>query len=706
MLHIDCFGVIVHAKKNGQGELLSFGRKLQFGPGLSVVAGDNTSGKSSLVKCLYYALGLEQLIEGRLGRNAMDKSVLDYFITKKENVVEAWKVDKSYVYIQLTNSKGDTVTLKRLITKPGIVNEDGVMLVYNKPLTAIKKGDKKLEYFIHTTGNHEANNGFFKFLSEFSGLPIVKVEANSQTGYNPLYMQMIFSASFIEQKRGWSGFLATVRSFNIYEYKRRIIEYLLGVSPETNYDSIRTLTERNKVLSKNWSESVVKINALLSYNNLFINYLEHKISDQNTDINDLFIVSRDGQKDLDEYLEDLAGKIKALQEQNVLLKPINTAPIVIETKDKLKKTEEERNRFLLSLQSESEKIKSVKTQLEIISNEIRDIDYQLKTNNIVTGFDLTECPTCHQPLGIGQAMNNIFSAKDLEQSQDARKNQKKFLEAVLARLEESVAKKEMYKLYFEKLVKEAEDELKLVGGQDTEIEARVVENMYQLSSLSNKKAQLGEVNRQIKEIIEGLKQIKNEFDDNKNKIKGLRDSAVKTDNSMVTTLQSQFRKQLKNFGYTSQTDITQVFIETDEKSSQQLFPVVDERGVVEPIISASSASDFIRALWAYYLSLLVNGTRHPGFLVMDEPAQHAVKEEDLKSMFDFASNCQRQVILFCSTHTITEEFLLAKQKAEEEGKVQTIQIEKNLVKDIVESLNSQNRNVVMNEIDFKSLDKL
>lgn len=118
MLHIDCFGVIIHAKKNGQGELLSFGRKLQFGPGLSVVAGDNTSGKSSLVKCLYYALGLEQLIEGRLGRNAMDKSVLDYFITKKENVVEAWKVDKSYVYIQLTNSKGDTVTLKRLITKP------------------------------------------------------------------------------------------------------------------------------------------------------------------------------------------------------------------------------------------------------------------------------------------------------------------------------------------------------------------------------------------------------------------------------------------------------------------------------------------------------------------------------------------------------------------------------------------------------------
>ena len=124
------------------------------------------------------------------------------------------------------------------------------MMVYNKPLSDIKKGEKKIEYFIHTAGNHEANNGYFKFLSEFLQLPIVQVEANSQTGYNPLYLQMVFSASFIEQKRGWASFLATVRSFNIYNYKRRVIEYLLEISPETNYDSIRVLSERNRVLGQ------------------------------------------------------------------------------------------------------------------------------------------------------------------------------------------------------------------------------------------------------------------------------------------------------------------------------------------------------------------------------------------------------------------------------------------------------------------------
>lgn len=706
MLHIDEFGVVLKARKREQDELQRFGRRLVFGQGLSVVAGDNTSGKSSLVKCLYYAMGLEQLIEGRQGRNAMDKSVLDHFITKKNGEIEIWNVYESFVYVQLTNTGGDAVTLRRVITKPSITTEDGIMVVYNNPLSDIKKGDRGKEYFIHTQGNHEANNGFFRFLSEFSGLPIVTVEANSPSGFSPLYMQMVFSACFIEQKKGWSDFLATVRSYNIYNYKRRIIEYLLGISAETNYDSLRVLSDRNKVLGQNWTESVMKINALLSYNNLFVNNLEGKISDQSTELGNLVIVSRDGQKEIGEYVEELSEQVKKMEEERARIKPTNEPPVIVETREKLKEIEDERNKLLLSMTGEREKIASVRAQLDTISKEIKDIDYQLKTNNIVTGFDLTECPTCHQPLSMSHTMNKVFSTKELEASQGARKDQKKFLETVLRRLEETVSKKEMYRLYFDKIVKEAEDELRLVGGQDSELEARVVGSAYQISSLSNKLARLKEVYRQIKGIIDGLDQIKKEYDKNKEKISELRKKETKTDNAMVTGLQTQFRKCLKDFGFTSQTDLTRVYIETEEKSSQQLLPVVNERDIIEPIISASSASDFVRALWSYYLSLLICGSRHPGFLVMDEPAQHAVKEEDLKMMFEFASGCHRQVILFCSTHTITEEYLLQRQKAEEEGKEQTIQVNKNLVKDIVEGLNIQGRSVVLNEIEYKSFDKI
>ena len=46
------------------------------------------------------------------------------------------------------------------------------------------------------------------------------------------------------------------------------------------------------------------------------------------------------------------------------------------------------------------------------------------------------------------------------------------------------------------------------------------------------------------------------------------------------------------------------------------------------------------------------------------------------------------------------------QMENKEGKAETIQVKKNLVKDIVEELNRQGRGVVMNEIEFKSLEKL
>lgn len=56
-------------------------------------------------------------------------------------------------------------------------------------------------------------------------------------------------------------------------------------------------------------------------------------------------------------------------------------------------------------------------------------------------------------------------------------------------------------------------------------------------------------------------------------------------------------------------------------------------------------------------------------------------------------------------HIEKDVFEWYRQKAEE-GKEETIQVKKNLVKDIVEKLNRQGRGVVMNEIEFKSLEKL
>jgi hypothetical protein len=61
-----------------------------------------------------------------------------------------------------------------------------------------------------------------------------------------------------------------------------------------------------------------------------------------------------------------------------------------------------------------------------------------------------------------------------------------------------------------------------------------------------------------------------------------------------------------------------------------------------------SASDNIRAIWAYTMALLQTSNEyagnHPGLLIFDEPAQHSIGAYDTKAFFDsiikLGNNCQ------------------------------------------------------------------
>lgn len=124
-------------------------------------------------------------------------------------------------------------------------------------------------------------------------------------------------------------------------------------------------------------------------------------------------------------------------------------------------------------------------------------------------------------------------------------------------------------------------------------------------------------------------------------------------NSYITH-KSTFKQLLSSFGYNS-NNLNCVFL-CDRNGSDKFLPEVQLPEGISPIRNVSSASDFIRSIWAYYLSLLKNSVRHPGFLVMDEPCQQSMKEESLKRLFSACADVKdKQIILFCSSHPQTEE---------------------------------------------------
>ena len=70
----------------------------------------------------------------------------------------------------------------------------------------------------------------------------------------------------------------------------------------------------------------------------------------------------------------------------------------------------------------------------------------------------------------------------------------------------------------------------------------------------------------------------------------------------------------------------------------------------------SSASDFVRNIWAYTLALRDNGNNHPGLIIFDEPGQHKAKQSSLKALFQKCSEItEKQTIIFSSTEKELDE---------------------------------------------------
>ena len=90
-----------------QGE---YGFKFEFSRGLTVIRGSNSSGKSTLYNTLIYGLGMEELIGGK-GEKVLNYAVKDYFVQGENRIA----VDGSEVFVELENSTGRSVTLRRSI---------------------------------------------------------------------------------------------------------------------------------------------------------------------------------------------------------------------------------------------------------------------------------------------------------------------------------------------------------------------------------------------------------------------------------------------------------------------------------------------------------------------------------------------------------------------------------------------------------------
>ena len=258
MIKISNINAIILTESGRYGFEESFSEDINF-----IISRNNTQGKSSLIEAIYYTLGLEEILGGQGAkalRNVFRKEIID-----GNKIV---KVLNTTFKLELKNSKGQTIVIERN-TK---TNESNLVKVYNEL--------KEEYYYVHQNGAATCERGFHKFLESFIGISLPEVFTYDGVE-RKLYLQLIFSAIFIEQKRGWSDFLACIpRNFKIKDPKNRVIEYILGLNTLGIKKEKEEIKNELKEISNRYKDKILILEKILQRNLLEPIKINNNINNQ------------------------------------------------------------------------------------------------------------------------------------------------------------------------------------------------------------------------------------------------------------------------------------------------------------------------------------------------------------------------------------------------------------------------------------------
>lgn len=642
-----------------------YGFDFGLNKGLNIIAGPNSRGKTTVNSCLYYALGMEELL-GAHNEKALDKALKEEFTILKDASTEeenTYKVLTSKVLLEIENSQDICVTLERYIksTNGDIKTSNIAVLPINIESYLLESYDNinREIYFVNAEGNNENPNGFYNWLSNFITIEIPQVSNNSKTNnYSPLYLQTVFSALFIEQTKGWSDFFATMPFFGITKAKEKIVEFLLGLNEIELSTQKDILNKKKYQILEEWKRKTKSFSYLQRQTNaMVVNIPEELTMDKSAieAITAVFSKGEDEKLGLKSYLLLKKGALEEFENRPISTIRENREQTILEYNTQKEKYEESKayaNRFEHKLRTEQNQITILESQLKTISLEIKD-HLNLKkvfSENIINERGTNQCPTCTQDVTIDliSSKNIKIPQLTLEENTNFLKSQKRIIEASLKSLKETVKEKETLLIYFRNSLREKEYLIKslskdLIADDRAFSESDVVKKLQLEREIEN----LNLFEESLLEIKNELEALADKYHNNEIEI-GLLGSSEEQDTQKINSFEVLYKSLLFSFGYESNEAYK---ISINKKEPFKYFPVYKkfkDDPIPQSIRINSSASDFVRNIWAYTLALLKEGTNHPGVVIFDEPGQHRTNLNSLKALFNSCSKINHQTIIFTS----------------------------------------------------------
>lgn len=641
-----------------------YGAKYEFTDGLNIIRGDNTTGKSSLFQTILYGLGFEELLGGK-NEKTMQSVLKDQVEYPKGKFHQ---VTQSYVYLEIENE--EIITVKRGITSPG--RKAQLVDVFSGPLiTGQTESIPSRPMYIHDKGGASDNiYGFHAFLAEFLKWNLPEV-INTKGEPSKLYLQQIAPAFIIEQKSGWSDFYATLPYYPIRNTESRIVEFILDLDVFENEKRKQKIIALRQSLGVYWQSLYTQMQRLAEKSGGTLRGLDQSPTILNT-FGGIYISIHSDDKDLSivEYNEILKKQLSELEK----IEPASVGTNIKQNEEVLKKLNDKLNQISLNYEMlspeinfDNEKLKQYNKQLISVREDLRKNKGAMKVKNlghILPAATADEnCPTCHQ------AIKDSLLPTEITQSPMRLEDNVLFLEA----------QEKMIEVYIEGQKAGIEDKIKKLNAYQvrlTEIRQEIrsvkkeliqderLPSVLEIEKRLNLKKKVEFYSKLIEDfsaLVEELKSLSKELNKVLSQQKDLPDDFFsKEDRNKIDALYQNFVSLLTKFNYQSKP------AESIRISTDNYLPVAEkelENGMKLSynIKFDSSASDFIRCLWAYYTALLKTAikfeTNHPMLLVFDEPKQQDLSIENFRSFLSELSQFKnQQVLVFASFENSDEAF--------------------------------------------------
>lgn len=624
----------------------TFGFDYLLADGLNLISSNaNTRGKSSAILAIYYCLGFEEIIGSR-GKKTLT-SVYKTVVEDDEQIMHP--VLESEAWIEITNGV-DVVSIRRTSEMEG--RNENLITVYHSSLDCIHNPETFIEdMYVHSANSTTSAKGFHSFLEKFIGLELPVVPGTDGTEYK-LYMQLLFSVIFIEQKRGWADLFSAMPVLSIKDAKKRVLEYLLGLDTLSNEKKRAFLKSQEAEIIQRWNLLTNEVFALCNREDCRIYGLPIKpcILDDNF-LDKLTVSTISNGSTIDDELAILDKRRKKLEFKT---------PKVIDNFEDLQTELEKTEASICSLENEQSQTRvnffqekaactRLESNLQVVDADLRNNKDAQKLKRMGSELGIESyngrCPICGQEIEDSllpiQNCEHIMSIEENIRHLEAQKTMISFaLEA--HRKNVGVCEANLQSLSsriftLRRLAKTIRNDLFSV---DESLSETIV---YEKINLENRIQSLTELKEKVETRVAEIQELSIEWGKYLAEKKSLpKTNFTQSDKEKVDALEKNFKNYLRCFNYQSVSSYDSIQI-----SRENYLPISEGFDMKFD----SSASDNIRAIWSYTLALLKTSNEkngnHPQIVIFDEPGQHSIVTNDMVSLFNAIIEMRgpKQVIL-------------------------------------------------------------